>query len=477
MVDTRTTSMWEHVWLNETNPVYKSGNAELTLFNPDLEPLQNPVLRYGWTDIMTPEHRERIAQYSKFLQKQVLQKFQELNYDGWRYVSKSEKMEKGEKETEGFEETEQEIPKEGSDGSEDSEQSEQDNEDNGPNGSSAIEGDQDDSQEWSDELKEATAIGGYLGCCVDTAFLFLPENSVTGEVMPRPISRNWCKDGYAYANDDRLITRADIRFPQLEHLRHDNKTEESFAEEIVPLYTQHNTNKNLMNSVVIQPRWNISEPFGECILKAELQTAYEKMYLRFYEMLSLHKGGILSETYVLPKNVDTSIVNRTKEEIVRGMAGYGKVILVPPNTDLNKQYSYNNVVMGKLDFATIASHINQDADLSKQAMEGGGAQPNNPNPFSGLSPIMNEQSDKKLKDRLSEIYKKIIKDVNYVLFDKDPKTYDIEFNKPASIIEQQKAQDEINRNLKKEEHIKNGRPDKALGKGSGEQSDRKRRGF
>jgi hypothetical protein len=253
-------------------------------------------------------------------------------------------------------------------------------------------------------------------------------------------------------------------------------TQETFATDIVKLYTQFHPSKK-PNSIVIQPRWSIADEFGECILKPELQTAYEKMYLRFYEMMSLHKGGILSEHIVIPKTVDEEISRRTKNEMIRGILGFGGVIKTPKNIDISQNFKYEATPMGKLDFATIASHVNQDADLSKQAMEGGGSQPNGPNPFTGLSPLMNEQSDSKLKDRLSEIYKKTIKDVNFVLFGKDPETYNIVFNKPDSLMMNQDAKDEVNRNKRKEEQVKNGRADKALGKGSGEQSDRKSRGY
>ena len=53
------------------------------LYNADLAPIQHPVLRNEWTDILNPEHREKIFIFSPYLRRHTTEIFDEIVARGW----------------------------------------------------------------------------------------------------------------------------------------------------------------------------------------------------------------------------------------------------------------------------------------------------------------------------------------------------------------------------------------------------------
>ena len=404
---TKTTSAFAIKWRREVN-----GDE---LYNADLAPIQHPILRNEWTDILNPEHREKIFVFSPYLRRHTTEIFDEIVARGWT-------LEKDEVST---------AEDDDLAGNKDKKDSKQPDK-VGPEKDNDIEGDEAEFEqpEWSTELKNQFIDALAMGANVDTSFLFkMMENKKDGREVIRMLSRNYAVKGKVYGNKDRQIEKVTLEFPQLPELRHSN--DNPFIAQKETFFTQYSEKTIAKDGsdkgrhcVVITLEPHLGLTFGRPYARRETQTALELLSLRFYETLSLHKGGILHEYITMPKLHDSTIAARIKEDVRRGMLSRGGVIQVPSKTDIGKVYQHNAVPMGKMEFDTINDHINQDSPLSKQKSTGdstGGG--------FGAVPIVAQEGDEDYTTEIQDLIAPVIKDVNYVFFGLDPKGYHIEFTK------------------------------------------------
>lgn len=481
--DTRYPSMYIHQWLMENSGFYGSDYGKEALYNVDMAPLQNPVLRYNWTDTMNPFHREKLYQYSPYLRQVTVEQIHELVKDGWEYEDINEGNEENEEEESNGQDDSGNmgsndgpvLQKNGKDSKKPESENKPKEEKNWEHKEGILESFTSYSEipEWCEELGYQAAECTGIGMVVDTAFLLIMSDSLyEDELIFIPVSRNYLKDGKAIGNENRQIKKIKIVFPDLPDLTDENGS--PFIEKTEDFYTQYAKRDKEINAVVVQPLRSQESPFGRPYALREIQTAYEKMYLRFYEMLYLHKGGVLSESYALPNNVTDRLIAQTKKEITRGMLGQGYVITLPKSIKLSDSFQHNAVQMQKLDtaFDKISTHINEDSILSKSKVGG-----DTGSGFAGLQPVQSSMDDKSVKEKCGIIFEKVIKDINYVLYGVDPRSYRVKFNEPESLGNQfnetnQDVRDEETRLGRKIEYGRKGDPKslaKAAGKGSGEQ--------
>jgi len=498
-IQTKYPSKWIHTWLNETSDFYKEVRSGETTFNVDLQPLQGPPLFNGWVDSMNPFHRERVYQYSPYLRQVTVEPILELVKEGWTYESLEEAEE--EEGPDGAELPEdvkpvlpkgdkvlqpkgKEKPKEGEEKSLEKDplvkpKSKPVEEKNWQHREGLLDSLEDCSEipEWSENLGTEAAEATGLGMAVDTSFLLIMEDALLDdEYVFIPVSRNYLFNGKAIGNENRQIKKINIVFPDLPDLTDEDG--KPFTEKTETFLTQYTNGDNDITAVVIQPLKSQQSPFGRPYALREMQTALEKMYLRFYELLYVHKGGVLSEGYVLPNNVSETVVNLTKAEMKRGMLGHGYVITVPKSIKLSDSFSHTATQMQKMDtvFDKISTHINEDSILSKNKVGG-----ETGSGFAGLQPVQASQDDKVVRDKCGLVFEKVIKDINYALYGIDPRSYKVAYTDPQNELmagypededKDQDIRDEQGRLGRKIEYGRKGDPKslaKAAGKGSGEQ--------
>lgn len=410
---TDTTSAFAVKWKKEV-----SGDD---LYNADLAPIQHPILRNEWTNILNPEHREKIYEFSPYLREHTVKIFKEIVARGWT-LEKDEVSTVGEEKGKTDDKTIDKKPKiskpsdkvKGSDLTDTSKDVD----------------DELDEPEWSTELKNQFIEALALGSCVDTSFLFkMKENKAEGREVIRTMSRNYVVPAEVFGNKDRQIDEVTLKFPKLTELRH--KDNSPFIAQEQPFFTQYSEkpitkdgdNKG-RHCVVVQLVPDLALTFGKPFAIRECQTALEKLGLRFYETLSLHKGGMLHEYITIPKLHDTTIAENIKKDIKRGMMSRGGVIEIPSKLDIGKVYNHESVPLGKMDFDVISRHISEDSPVSQQKSTGA-----NMGASIGPMPIVAQEGDEDYTTEMQDLIAPVIKDVNYVFFGKDPKGYHINFEK------------------------------------------------
>lgn len=355
-----------------------------TIYNPDVDPCQHPLLRRNWVRMDNSLFREEILKYSEFLREHAYDPIESILALGWKY--------KG-------------IPPE-----------------NAP--------------DWTPEFQQALVDAIAKALVIDTAFICEFDNEIY-----KVFTHN---DVYAlYGNDNRQIAEVYLEYPQLPDMYYINsETSEKFARTLVPFLTQFSEDKerpartgkgvvfdtSKRKCVIIQPISSIHTAFGEPYLVRQCQTALEKIYLRFYEMLFLHKGGV-HRTVAFQDTMDKSTIkDKVILEAKRGMCSRGIVYSASsgPNKSIKDLVMISEQPIPNLDFATINTHISEDAMFTKQYIEGEAAT----GALGGSAPEVNQEEDTKKLSHYQRIMSKIIKDVNDVFFDLDPDLYEIEFNQP-----------------------------------------------
>lgn len=210
--------------------------------------------------------------------------------------------------------------------------------------------------------------------------------------------------------------------------------------------TQGKNNRNTQNKqiyrecVVITPIFDMNVPFGRSAMYNEIITASQKLYLRFYEMLYIHKGGV-DKNVVFPAASD-EIRQKMMRYFSRGMLSLGFYTEMNVQADINVQtgIKFDNVPMPTLPFSEIDSHLNSDGILTQQGISGT-AEGNN---MSATASVTNDINDDEVVQTFQLYLHKVIKDINEVFFGADPDTYDVVFNRiPTDLIDRMQYRQQI----------------------------------
>lgn len=192
-------------------------------------------------------------------------------------------------------------------------------------------------------------------------------------------------------------------------------------------YNYDDSNMIYKDCVVIQPRPTVRNVFGEPMLEIELETAAQKKYLRSYEFAYLHTGGS-KKTTVVPNGVTSDVKDTVVKDTRRGIFSRGVVLEVKAPSD---QKTADMVLVATqeypvLPFDRINSMVDQDAQLTKQTVEGSAET----GALGGKSPEINFKMDEISRDADFLMFEEIIRDINEVFF--DVPGYDIIETKLAS---------------------------------------------
>jgi hypothetical protein len=177
------------------------------------------------------------------------------------------------------------------------------------------------------------------------------------------------------------------------------------------------------NCVQIVFKTDNYDPHGRPLLLRECQTALEKLQLRFYEMLFLHKGG-KDRFLAFPNDIDTTHKNKIIQSLKRGILSMNLAIGVENVDKITEQLLINESPIPDLKFDIINTHLSEDAKMTKQEVEGEAAS----GALGGNAPDVNAKRDEKETTKLTIRLKEIFKDLYYVFRGKDPDSYEIFFN-------------------------------------------------
>jgi len=92
-------------------------------------------------------------------------------------------------------------------------------------------------------------------------------------------------------------------------------------------------------------------------------------------------------------------------------------------------FSVVETAIPNLPLEIVGRHINEDAVVSRQAIEGAAESGS----MGGEAPRVNQEEDIKIRQEHYNMFEKVIKDVNFVYYNLDPHSYEIEFNKPPEL--------------------------------------------
>lgn len=244
-------------------------------------------------------------------------------------------------------------------------------------------------------------------------------------------------DGKCQTRDP--ITKGSFKMGFLTQFATDKSKPSTFAD--INIKNGEDVKQIHRNCVVITPLFDMNEPFGKSCMYNEIITAIQKLYLRFYEMLYMFKGGV-DRNIVAPQS-DEDVMNPMLRSFQRGIQGLGFYLEVDSkDSDLNAKnvVQFNNTPMPNLPFSEIESHLNADAVLTQQGISGS-AEGNN---MSATASVVNDINDTEVIQTFQLYLHKAIKDVNEVFFDVDPETYDIVFNRiPTDLIDRMQTRQQI----------------------------------
>lgn len=351
-------------------------------YNPDLEPCQNPALRQDSVDITDPAFREALWHNSVFLQKQTTELVREIFDQGWIATNG------------------QALP------------------------------------EFAADQREKFIECFSSSMVIDSCYVFKFETKQKTKWIVLSSNYIWRR----LCNVFREITEVYFEFPVQPDL-YSEIDQANFATEIVGFLTQHATDKvrphrflQTLNPNVSVSQAVISRNCVQCmpsphpeyadgipLLLTEAQTALEKLYLRFYELMFIHKGGI-NKTMVIPDGLPADVKKTAAKEYKRGMLSLGGIISIK-GVEVPQTFLVTETPIPDLRLDIINSHLSEDAKVSKQKIEGEAAS----GALGGQAPKVNQQEDDKTIQRLKPALAQFLKDIYDVFYGIDPKPYEIEF--------------------------------------------------
>jgi len=368
------------------------------VYNPDVIPYQSWILKLASVDIRDRVFREKLLEASQFLRKHTYDRLWEIIANGWYYTESIDKKEEAEKSVKKakFEDT----------------------------------GDEEEDDfmsdvEWDEDLEDAFIDATSKGMVIDTAMI-----------------TRWADGSYkvftandvrvpTYGNDYRKITEIYFNYPIFDNFINED-TGKPYSSSAVGFLTQHSedtTRKNRMGGtetirkekifrdcVIVQPKSYVHDKFGISYLLIECETATQKIYLRSYEFAYLHKGGV-NRVIAFPEGSSKNDIKDTiVRETQRGIWSRGYVLSHNSARPVNELFLTSETQIPSLGFNEINSMISEDAQLTKQGVEGAAET----GALGGQAPQVNKEQDEKQLDSLLYICERIIRDINFVFFDKDP---------------------------------------------------------
>lgn len=420
-----TTSTFEKKNIDEETIEARGGGRT---YNPDLPPCQNNILKSNNVNIDEPSFREKLLEASQFLEDHTYTLLREIVDNGWILVKKAPDQKK-EAVTEYLGE-EEEI-------------------------------DLIEENVWDPELETAFIDVVSKGMVIDTSYITQFE----GEVF-KIFTRN---DEYRlYGNSSREITELYVNYRAQKDLYREEDGA-SYASAIVGFVTQYAEDESRVhrhkqdtigaedtikrNCVVVQPMPHVRHTHGKPFLKKECQTALEKIYLRFYELLFIHKGGV-NRTVGYPEGTNKSLKDNIVTATRRGMLSMGTVIGVQSNQNIRDLILVAESSIPDLNFEIINKHLSEEGKISRQKIEGAAES----GALGGVAPEVNDREDLKVKKGYFPIVEKVIKDINDVFYGLDPEGYDVRFlpsmDQMMADMEKEQAEEEKQLNSKNKEEKK-----------------------
>jgi len=273
---------------------------------------------------------------------------------------------------------------------------------------------------WSPELQDMYIDALAKAMVVDTSFLVrwsggsfsvFTSNDVSGSVY---ISR-----------EDRRIEEVYFNYPKLDNaIYRDGKAMDTvivgFLTQYAPDSFAEPKRKNIgqdtiyRDCVVFQPYPDVHKIFGRPYLEVENETGLQKIYLRSYEFAFIHKGGVNQVVVVPHTGSKSSLKDKVARNVENGLWSRGLVM----DVTLKGDKSVNDLVLSKdtaipeLGFDRINSMVSEDAQLTKQRIEGTAET----GAMGGKAPVVNEKEDLVRLDSLLVMMDKTIRDVNEVFF-------------------------------------------------------------
>jgi len=368
-------------------------------YNPDVIPYQNWILKLPTVDIRDRVFREKLLEASQFLRKHTYDRLWEIVANGWSYTENIDKKEENEKAIK-----KAKFEAEPEDSEED-------------NFMSDI--------EWDEDLEDAFIDATSKGMVIDTAVI-----TRWADGSYRVFTANDVRVP-TYGNDYRKITEIYFNYPIFDNFINEDtgKPYSSSAVGFLTQYSEDTTRKNRMGGtetiretkifrdcVIVQPKNYVHDKFGIPYLLIECDTATQKIYLRSYEFAFLHKGGV-NRVIAFPEGSSKSDIKDTiVRETQRGIWSRGYVLSHNSARPVNELFLTSETQIPNLGFNEINSMISEDAQLTKQGVEGAAET----GALGGQAPQVNKEQDEKQLDSLLYICERIIRDINFVFFDKDP---------------------------------------------------------
>ncbi len=436
---------------DETESVRGRGNAT---YNPDWEPPQNEVLK-GTVNINSRSFREKLGKNSSFLRVHTADLLREIVRRGWICSKKDFQIHK---KMQDYKPAFADEPKPYED-------------------QSAA---HPDSPEWDTPLKLAFIEAVTKAMVIDSAFITRfteSENNYYGKT--HDFYRIFTSNNVyrAYGNDDMRIDEIYFTIPRPGNLylkgrnnliyetvvgfltqyspletapanqwiqnkvgkklreskspeKSEKKNENKLPKQSSSLAVPENnigTDEITRNCVHIMPLPSILDVYGEPYLRIENQTALEKIALRAYEFAVLENGGV-KKFIALAASLDADSQSNLVTETKRGIKSRGTVLKINGGQKVSDLVLSQETAIPDLPFDIVNSHLSEDAQLSKQGVEGAAQT----GALGGQAPVQNARDDETAMLNLHPILEKIIADINDVYFQLDPDDYDIYFL-PASI--------------------------------------------
>lgn len=426
-------------------------------YNPDIEPCQDPLFTIGNNiTIDDPRVREYLIEISKFLQKHSKTPIRKIVEHGWNYIQKDVDIKSMQDEYNSIV-----VEKHSSGEISDDDYKELSQFDVSDNPEIQVE-----VPEWENNLCEAFIEGAAKAMAINAAFITRFKN-VKGKYEYYVMTSN---DPYRiFGNEDRKISEVWFEFPSYAGFYLES-TKKAYQREYIGFLTQYSKDKERdgsmtflfphiskmiknntvsRNCVVLMPKPRYDSIYGHPYLHAELQTSLEKKYLRQYEMITLHKGG-MNRFVAFPENTDSDVKKNIVDECRRGMLSRGTVLSHTTGKPVSELFMIVENQIPDLKFDTINSHLSEDAEFTKQAIEGAAQS----GALGGSAPDVNQDSDDETLTTLYNTLEQMIKDINFVFYGKEQDSYKIHFKTPTIINSPQDDDDKSNNKNKSESKTK-----------------------
>ena len=393
-----------------TNAARGGGNR----FNPSIEPYQDSILKkFGKFDLDNAEIREEMYETSNLIRMHTFDQVWKVVAQGWDYLSadKCEACASGDAYQNPELCTCEKVHKD---------------------------------VNWTKQLEDVFIEAFSRALAIDTAFItrwangrydWWTRNDVWRSLINEPfrdieevyfrygrIDKSW--DTRKYKKNRRIATRHRIVGFLTQYAEDDERTAELAV-------LANNTQKEMITDtvyrdcVVIQPCRDVRRVYGQSRHRIEMDTAAQKKYLRSAEMIYVHHGG-KKRTIAAPSGGNSTVKDALVRDVQRGVFSAGVFLDIERlgNQSINDMVMVSETQSGPMPFADLNGMINEDAQLTKQSVQGAAES----GALGGQSPVVNERRDEVERDRLFLDMEEAIRAVNEVFFGIEQYTEEIKTN-------------------------------------------------